>query len=81
MSTPAVKPLRAASRRSAQKPWLIISATLAQSETTKPSKFHSPRSMSVSTWRLPEAGMPSLSLNDDIYVRQPSLQTSSKGVR
>ena len=55
--------------------------TAPQSETTKPSKPHSPRRMSVSVSRFATAGVPSMQLKELMSVRAPARTPASNGGR
>ena len=57
-SSPALMPRAAASVRSRAKCWVTSECTALASETTKPLKPNAPRSTSVSSHLLPEAGTP-----------------------
>ena len=55
--------------------------TAPQSETTKPSKPHSPRSVSESRPRFATHGVPAMQLNELITVRAPARMPASNGGR
>src|SRR4029450_12739398 len=92
-SSPAVSAWDAASGPSAAKPCpqspesgftggqARISATAAQSASTKPSKSHSPLRMSVSVSWLPQPGTPLMALNEHITVSAPAASAALTGGR
>ncbi len=81
MSLPAPTARRAASRRSAATPWAISSPMDPQSETTKPSKPHSPFRMSRCSWTLAVAGTPPISLKAFMKVATPASSAALNGGR
>ena len=81
MSLPAPSAASVCRAGSAVKRWMRICVTAPQSETTKPSKPHSPRSVSVSRPRCATAGVPFTQLNELMTVRAPARTPASNGGR
>ena len=80
MSSPAFSASAATCCRSPM-PWAVISPTDPASETTNPSNFHWSRNTSVSSQRLPVAGIPSTTLNDDMKLPAPASAAALYGGR
>jgi len=81
MSRPAFTARAPASARSRAKCWVTIERTALASETTKPSKPNAPRSTSVSSQRLPDAGTPFRSMYAPMMLAAPASTAARNGGR
>ena len=78
-STPTLTPRAAASGRSTAKPCVTRLRTAFASLTTKPSNPHCPRSTSVNSQRLPDAGIPLRSMYAVITLPAPAASAAWNG--
>ena len=78
-STPAATPRAPASARSAAKRWVTRFRTALASLTTNPSNPHWPRSTSLNSHWLAEAGMPFRLMYADITLPAPAAIAASNG--